>query len=85
MYYHWLICKALQIAMWPPMGMFCWQPAYLERSHKMVYSEFFESVAGEQENSKVFKSGMFDGRYDLFKESYNAVTETEKKALAGMY
>lgn len=85
MYYHWLICKVSQITMWPPMGMFCWQPYYLERSHKMAYSEFFEAVEREQTNSKAIKNGLFDGSYDLYKESYDVVTETEKKAAAGMY
>ena len=85
MYYHWLICKVTQMPMWTPMGMFCWQPYYLERSHKMAYSEFFESVDREQSNSKAIKGGLFDGSYDLYKESYDVVTETEKKAAAGMY
>ena len=85
MYYYWLICKVSRIEMYPPMGMFCWQPAYLERSHKLAYSEFFESVGREQSNHLVIKSGMFDGSYDLYKESYEAVTELEKKARASMY
>jgi len=85
MYYHWLICKVSQIAMWPPMGIFCWQPVYLERSHIMAYSEFFEAVATEQTNNKAIKNGLFDGNYDQYKESYDAVTEMEKKAAAGMY
>ena len=85
MYYHWLICKVSQITMWPPMGMFCWQPYYLERSHKMAYSEIFEAVEREQTNSKAIKNGLFDGSYDLYIESYDVVTETEKKAAAGMY
>lgn len=85
MYYYWLICKESRMGMWPPMGMFCWQPAYLERSHKMAYSEFFESVGMEQANHLAMKSGLFDGRYDLYKESYDVVTDLEKKALASMY
>ncbi len=85
MYHYWLICKESEIKMWPPMGMFCWQPAYLERSHKLAYSEFFESFGKEQSNHLAIKSGMFDGSYDLYKESYEAVTELEKKALATMY
>ena len=85
MYYYWLICKVTQIAMWPPMGMFCWQPYYLERSHKMAFSEFFEAMEKEQTNNKAIKNGLFDGSYDLYKESYDAVTETEKKTASGMY
>lgn len=85
MYYYWLICKESKIQMWPPMAMFCWQPAYLERGRKMAYSEFFESVGREQSNHLAIKSGMFDGSYDLYKESYDVVTDLEKKALASMY
>lgn len=51
----------------------------------MAYSDFFESVGKEQTNHLAIKSGMFDGSYDLYKESYDVVTDLEKKALASMY
>lgn len=85
MYYYWLISKESRLELWPPMGIFCWQPAYLERYQILSYKEFFGSIASEQGNHLAIKSGMFDGKYDIYKEAYDAVTELEKKALSGMY
>lgn len=68
------------------MGVFCWQPAYLERSHKLAYSEFFESVGREQSNHLAIKSGMFDGSYDLNGEAFvQSVLKFNKNSLLHIY
>ena len=85
MYYYSLICKTLDFESWPPMGMFCWRPAFLERSYETSYRDFFESFEMEQSNHLAIKSGMFNGSYDVYKESYDVVTGLEKKALTSMY
>ena len=86
MYYYELISKSLGIeGGWPPMGMFCWRPRYLERSRNYTYKDFFEKVNNEKNNSQVIKDGLFEGQYELYKEAYDVVTEIEKKAGANMY
>lgn len=85
MYYYELICKEEETNMWPPMGMFCWRPVYLEREGIHVYSDFFKSIEAEKQNSQVIKSGLFEGKYDVFKEAYDKVTEIEKKAISYLY
>ncbi len=85
MYYFLFICKEKTFDMWPPMGAFCWQPFYLERNHNSTYKNFFETIEREKENGQFLKSGMFEGRYGVYKEAFDAVTNIEKEARQNMY
>ena len=85
MYYYDLISKGMSVEGWPPMGMFCWRPYYLERGRNYTYKDFFEKVNNEKNNSQVIIGGMFEGQYELYKKAYDVITEIEKKAGANMY
>lgn len=85
MYYFMLITKDSKLAFGVPMGMFCWRPVYLERNGESSYKQFFETIDNEKDNSQLLKDGMFDGKYQTYKEAYDAVTGMEQKALANMY
>lgn len=85
MYYYMLICKEVKLDMWPPIGLFGWQPFYLERQGETTYKDFFELVDIEKENGALLRSGMFDGHYTTYKEAYDAVTAIEVKARANLY
>ena len=85
MYYYMLICKEVKMELWPPIGMFSWQPFYLERQNETTYKDFFEQVEREKENGLLLKSGMFEGHYATYREAYDAVTEIEMKARANLY
>lgn len=84
MYYYMLISKQSNFDdMCPPMGAFVWSPYYLERSGCSAYQDFFEEIEQQQSNSLVIKAGMFEGRYDLFKEIYDKVEEYRKQYWRG--
>ena len=84
MYYYLLIGKESAYGVWSPMGMFCWQPPYLERNGVSTYGDFFNSIERERQKSTVLQSGLFDGSIDKYQEALNAVNEMEKKAVISM-
>lgn len=85
MYYYLLISKDSNLDLWPPIGAFCWQPLYLERSQNATYKEFFEAIDREKENGQVLQSGMFEGSYAVYKEVFDGVTDIEKKVRLELY
>lgn len=85
MYYYLLIGKESTFGAWAPMGMFCWQPPYLERNGVTAYGDFFNAIEREGEKTMVLQSGMFDGRMEKYKEALNAVVDIEKRTAITMY
>ena len=76
MYYYYLICKTSNFAdMWPPMGSFTWNAFYMERSGNFTFKKFFEEVIDQKENSQLLKSGMFEGKFEVFDEANTKVNE----------
>lgn len=76
MYYYYLICKTSNFAdLWPPMGSFTWNTFYMERSGNFTFKKFFEEVIDQKENSQLLKSGMFEGKFEVFEEANTKVNE----------
>jgi hypothetical protein len=61
--------------MWPPMGSFTWNPFYMERGGNFTFKKFFEEVIDQKENSQLLKSGMFEGKFEVFDEANTKVNE----------
>ena len=85
MYFYTLISKESKLELYPPIGMFSWQPFYLERGQESTFKEFFEAVEIDKDKSLLLKEGMFEGSFEKYKEAYDAVTEMEKKAAQSWY
>ena len=76
MYYYYLICKSTEYDdMWPPMGSFTWNTFYMERRGNFTFKKFFEEVIDLKENSQLLKSGMFEGKFEVFEEANTKVNE----------
>lgn len=80
MYYYMLITKVTPHDPWPPIGCFVVLPRYFERRRNTTYADFFNDVLKRKLNSDVIKSGMFEGKFDLYKEAYDKVNEVEELA-----
>ena len=75
-----LITKVTPHDPWPPIGSFVVLPLYFERRRNTTYADFFNDVLKQKLNSDVIKSGMFEGKFDVYKEALDKVNEIEELA-----